>query len=212
MEKHDEMNIRFDAVVLANGNYPTAHTPLSVLKDASFVACCDGAVNEFVLRGGTPNAIVGDCDSLSSELKDKFHNILHKIEEQEYNDLSKTIKHLAVLGHKHIAILGATGKREDHTLGNISLLIEYMRWGLDVIMFTDHGMFIPCHGDRTFTSTPGQQVSIFSFGATGFHAKGLVYPLHDFTNWWQGTLNECTSDRFTIHAEGDYLVYLNNSF
>ena len=203
------MNMRFDSVVLANGNYPTDRTPLSVLNKANFVACCDGAVNEFVRRGGTPDAIVGDCDSLSSELKDKFHNILHKIEEQEYNDLSKTIKHLTALGHKHIAILGATGKREDHTLGNISLLIEYMHWGLDVIMFTDHGMFIPCNGTRAFSSQPKQQVSIFSFGATALRAEGLAYPLHDFTNWWQGTLNECSSDRFTIHAEGDYMVYIN---
>ena len=27
---------------------------------------------------------------------------------------------------------------------------------------------------------------------------------------WQGTLNEATSDRLSIQAEGDYLVYLVN--
>ena len=207
------MTTKFDAVILANGDYPTSPQPLEILhRGAPYVACCDGAVNEFVRHGGIPDAIVGDCDSLSDEIRTTYACIIHKIDEQEYNDLSKTIKFLMSIGKRSIAILGATGKREDHTLGNISLLIEYMQWGIDVRMYTDHGMFIPCHGDRTFTSTPGQQVSIFSFGATGFHAEGLVYPLHDFTNWWQGTLNECTSDRFTIHAKGDYLVYLNYSF
>lgn len=212
MERNETMTTKFDAVILANGDYPTSSLPLEILSKTSFVVCCDGAVNEYIRRGGMPQAIIGDCDSLSEDIKASSSDIIHKIDEQEYNDLSKTIKFLASIGKRRIAIVGATGKREDHTLGNISLLIEYMRWGIDVTMYTDHGMFIPCHGDRTFTSTPGQQVSIFSFGATGFHAKGLVYPLHDFTNWWQGTLNECTSDRFTIHAKGDYLVYLNYSF
>ena len=30
----------------------------------------------------------------------------------------------------------------------------------------------------------------------------------DFTNWWQGTLNEATSNRFTIQCTGEYLVFL----
>lgn len=203
------MKHTYDAVILTNGNYPSATTPLSILHNAKYVACCDGAVNEYVCHGHIPNAIVGDCDSLSEELKQKFCNILHPIDEQEFNDLSKTVKYLSSIGKRHIAIVGGTGKREDHTLGNISLLIEYMRWGLDARMFTDHGVFIPCHGTRTFTSVPGQQVSIFSFGATHLHAEGLVYPIYDFTNWWQGTLNECASDTFIIHAEGDYLVFFN---
>ena len=212
MERNETMTTKFDAVILANGDYPTSSLPLEILSKTSFVVCCDGAVNEYIRRGGMPQAIIGDCDSLSEDIKASCSDIIHKIDEQEYNDLSKTIKFLASIGKRRIAIVGATGKREDHTLGNISLLIEYMRWGMDVTMYTDHGMFIPCHGERTFTSTSGQQVSIFSFGATGFHAEGLVYPLHDFNNWWQGTLNECTSDRFTIHTEGDYLVYINNLF
>lgn len=209
MERNETMTTKFDAVILANGDYPTSSLPLEILSKTSFVVCCDGAVNEYIRHGGMPQAIIGDCDSLSEDIKASCSDIIYKIDEQEYNDLSKTIKFLASIGKRRIAIVGATGKREDHTLGNISLLIEYMRWGMDVTMYTDHGMFIPCHGDRTFTSTPGQQVSIFSFGATDFHAEGLVYPLHDFTNWWQGTLNECTSDHFTIHAKGDYLVCLN---
>ena len=43
------------------------------------------------------------------------------------------------------------------------------------------------------------------------HGKGLVYPLSDFTNWWQGTLNECTGTEFTIEAEGEYLVFVTTS-
>lgn len=96
-------------------------------------------------------------------------------------------------------------------MGNISLLIDYLRAGADVRTYTDYGIFIPCQGTRTFPSHPGQQVSIINFTARGLHGKGLVYPLSDFTNWWQGTLNECTDTEFTIEAEGEYLVFLNDT-
>ena len=124
---------------------------------------------------------------------------------------TKAVNFLLAQGKRHIAIIGATGKREDHTLGNISLLIDYLRAGADVRTYTDYGIFIPCQGTRTFPSHPGQQVSIINFTARGLHGKGLVYPLSDFTNWWQGTLNECTDTEFTIEAEGEYLVFLNDT-
>ena len=114
-------NLNFDAVVLANGDFPTASIPLNILKGASYIACCDGAVIRLDKCGLTPNVIVGDCDSIPASLKSKYSAILHRVEEQETNDLTKTITYLQSTGKKRIAIVGATGKREDHTLGNISL-------------------------------------------------------------------------------------------
>ena len=121
---------------------------------------------------------------------------------------TKAVQHLHAQGMRRIAIVGATGKREDHTIGNIALLMEYMRMGLEVRSYTDHGVFIPCRGTRTFACHPGQQVSIFNFTAQGLRAQGLAYPLYDFTTWWQGTLNRSTGDTFTIEANGEYLVFL----
>jgi len=57
-------------------------------------------------------------------------------------------------------IVGATGKREDHTLGNISLLADYMKTA-KVVMVTDYGIFTPMQGITEFTSHKGQQVSLF---------------------------------------------------
>lgn len=203
-----ERNFIPEVAVLADGDYPSNHIPCAVLGKVSFVACCDGAVDSFVADGGTPRLIVGDGDSISDENRNRFSSIIVKISEQETNDLTKTVTHLKSLGYKRIAIVGATGKREDHTLGNISLLLEYMAMGIDVRMYTDYGVFIPVDGNCEFESFPGQQVSIFSFGAIGMYADGLKYPLSDFTNWWQGTLNESEKNRFTISATGKYLVFL----
>lgn len=197
-----------EAVILANGEYPTHLLPLRLLEEAKFTVCCDGAANEYISRGHTPDVIIGDGDSLLPAYREQFAPIVHRISDQETNDQTKAVLFLQERGYRKIAIMGATGKREDHTLGNISLLMDYRRSGLEVRMFTDYGVFIPACGTQTFASHPGQQVSIISFGATGLRSEGLVYPIRDFTNWWQGTLNEATGDAFTIHGAGEYLLFM----
>ena len=199
----------FDAVIVAGGEFPTAKQPLEVLNDASFVVCCDGAADRYIATGCVPDAIVGDGDSISAGNREKFAHLLHIISEQESNDQTKAVRHLMERGMRRIAIVGATGKREDHTIGNISLLIEYARTGCDVRSFTDHGVFIPCNGTTTHKCRKGQQVSIFSITARDLSAEGLLYPIYDFNNWWQGTLNECTGEEFTINANGEYLLFMN---
>lgn len=197
-----------EAVILANGEYPTHPLPLRMLEEAKFVVCCDGAANEYISRGHTPDVIIGDGDSLSPEYKELFAPIIHRIADQETNDQTKAVLFLQKKGYRKIAIVGATGKREDHTLGNISLLIDYMKENLEIRTITDYGVFMLASGTQTFESHPGQQVSIINFGAKGLKGEELVYPLSDFSNWWQGTLNEATANQFTIHCIGEYLVYL----
>lgn len=203
------MEYPFEAVVVAGGDYPTAPQPLEVLHNAPFVVCCDGAADRYIATGHVPDAIVGDGDSISAYNRTKYASRLHIVAEQETNDQTKAVNYLLGKEMRNIAIVGATGRREDHTIGNISLLIEYARAGAQVRSFTDHGVFIPCNGDTTLKCRKGQQVSIFSITAKNLSAEGLLYPIYDFTNWWQGTLNECTGEEFTIHAEGEYLLFVN---
>ena len=202
-------NNLFDAVIVAGGEFPTAPQPLEILQSAPYVVCCDGAADRYIATGRLPDAIVGDGDSISAENREKFAHLLHIISEQESNDQTKAVRYLLEHGMRRIAIVGATGRREDHTIGNISLLIEYARKGSEVCSFTDHGVFVPCNGTTTHKCRKGQQVSIFSITARDLSAEGLLYPIYDFNNWWQGTLNECTGDEFTIKANGEYLLFIN---
>ena len=200
---------KVDAIILAKGDYPSADVPVQLLKEAPYVVCCDGGANEYIEKGYTPDIIIGDGDSLSEENRRLYADLIHHNPDQETNDQTKAIQFLLSQGKKRIAIVGATGKREDHTIGNISLLMEYMRMGVEVCMYTDYGVFVPCKDTCVFECRPGQQVSIFNFTAKGLKSKGLAYPIYDFTSWWQGTLNRCTDASFTIEAEGEYLVFLN---
>lgn len=196
------------AIVLVNGDYPSHPLPLSLLERCGYVVCCDGAADEFILSGRIPAAIVGDGDSLSEANRVRFASILHPVAEQETNDQTKAVKFCVAHGKTSLMIMGATGKREDHTLGNISLLAEYMDT-VSLCMVTDHGVFTPIFSDSCFESYPGQQVSIFAMEPTPVTTEGLRYPIHNrvLTNWWQGTLNEATGDHFTIRTNGKMIVF-----
>lgn len=206
METKDE---RSAVVILAAGDYPTRPELRTLLHDCPRVICCDSAAESFFRHEGRwPWCIVGDLDSLCISADEVACPVIH-FAEQETNDLSKAVRYALSQGMTQVTILGATGRREDHTLGNISLLIDYLRMGLEVVMLTDYGRFVPCHDHFAARIPLGTQLSVFSFDARGFRGEGLRYPLHDFTSWWQGTLNEVIAEDVLIAAGGDFLVFIN---
>lgn len=199
-------------VVLADGNYPTGKIALSFLERAEKVVCCDGAAKIFIQKGGKPYAIVGDCDSLPQDYFTTYKDIIHKDTDQETNDLTKSIYFCISQGFKDITILGATGKREDHTIGNISLLSDYTSIPeLDSVrIVTDRGIMNAISKDTVFECVEGEQVSIFCLDpATKITTADLLYPLTDanLTAWWQGTLNQCLGKTFGIKTNGKTIVY-----
>ena len=197
-----------EAVILANGDYPSHQLPLHILHSSDYVVCCDGGADAYIEKGFVPNAIIGDGDSICAENRARFSDKIFFVPDQETNDQTKAINFLISKGYKNIAIVGATGKREDHTIGNISLLVDYKRMGVDVRCYTDYGIFIPCKDEISMPSADGKQLSIFNVNAKSFSSEGLKYPIYDFTSLWQGTLNRCTSDSFTIKAKGEYLLFI----
>lgn len=201
-------NRDIDAVIIANGNFPTSERALQIVRNAPLVVCCDGAADNYIAQGEVPDIIIGDGDSLSEQNRVRFAQIIHYNPDQQTNDQTKAVQYLLDKGLKRIAIVGATGKREDHTIGNIALLIEYLRSGAEVRSYTDYGVFIPCKGECSFDCIKGAQVSIFNINAKNISSKGLDYQLYDFDAWWQGTLNQASEESFTIEAEGEYIVYI----
>jgi len=200
----------FKTVILANGNFPCHKIPLEFLSSAEQIICCDGAVENLLKAGFKPDFIIGDLDSISDEIKNQFASILIYQAEQETNDLTKAFHFCLENNRTEITILGASGKREDHTLGNLSLLMDYAEKG-KVQMLTDNGIFIPLLETSTLESYPGEQISIISlFPETMFTFQNLLYPVKDrkLTSWWQGTLNEAKSNNFTISFDkGKVLVF-----
>lgn len=202
---------RFDAVILGNGDYPSHAIPLGILRHARHIFCCDGAGVSLIERGIVPEAIIGDGDSLPQDFKRKYADIIHIVNEQEHNDQTKATLFCREQGYRRIAYVGATGRREDHTIGNVSLLMDYIAdYGMEPVMVTDHGYFIPCRGRNEFVTFARQQVSIFNMGYTKISAEGLAWRTYDYRRWWQGTLNEAEEDRVVIDTDGNCIVFFTH--
>jgi thiamine pyrophosphokinase len=200
----------FSTVVLADGDFPKNELPLGFLRNASQIICCDGATQNLLDFGLEPDYIVGDMDSISENLKKRFAQVLRRFSEQETNDQTKSVRFCVENGWKQITILGATGKREDHTLGNLSLITDYAEIA-NIQLLTDYGVFVPQLKSEIFESYPGQQVSIFSLDSeTLVTTDDLVYPIKNrpLNSWWQGTLNEATANSFKVEIDkGKLLIF-----
>ncbi len=202
-----------EIVILADGEFPTHAIPLEKLKNASMIVCCDGAAAKLLSCNITPNFIVGDMDSLDLPLIERYTNIIIKSDCQQTNDLTKAFNHSLTLNPSRIIILGATGLREDHTLGNISLLSDYsLISNVNVELWTNSGRFIPVNSGGIFYAAKGSQVSIFALDCNiKMSSRGLKYPLDDviFDSWWRGTLNECLDEAFElIFDKGRVLLFI----
>jgi len=198
-------------VIIADGTFPSHPVPLGYITNAERIICCDGSADNTILAGFVPDAIVGDMDSLSTELSDRFADRIFPDYDQNTNDLTKAVTWCRESGYKDLVIVGATGKREDHTIGNISLLADYIK-DVKVIMVTDTGLFMPLLKSSTIESFNGQQVSLFAISPeTEITTHGLKYPLDriKIRNWWVATLNEALGESFSIEfSYGRVIVFL----
>ena len=200
----------FKTIILANGNFPTHEIPFGFLNNAEQIICCDGAAESLLKIGLKPDFIIGDLDGITEEIKKQFADIILYRADQETNDLTKAVQFCIENNFKEITILGATGKREDHTLGNLSLLLDYAE-KTNVQMLTDDGIFAPLLKTSTLESYSGEQISIISLHPeTVFTFHNLLYPVENrkLSSWWQGTLNEAVTDNFTVSFDkGKVLVF-----
>lgn len=201
--------MKYIYAILCNGDFPKNKEVLKALLEADELICCDGAADS-VLPFRMPDAVVGDLDSLSSESLEILKDRIVRVEEQETNDLSKAFRYVCErIGSKvkickmtdgeiFVKIFGATGKREDHTIGNISLLPDFLETASGIVqnvalsMITDYGIFLPLVDSVSMDIPEGKEISIFSFDPTlKIASSGLRYPTDGIVldMWWKATLN-----------------------
>jgi thiamine pyrophosphokinase len=201
-------------VIICDGKFPKTEYPRYLVRSADFIICCDGALMKFIRNSKAifgnerlPDLVIGDMDTLSASMQQKYADIIIRENEQEHNDQTKAVRwaleHLD--GIEQIHILGGTGGRADHTIGNISLLMEYTRMfdlgDISIEMVTDEGTIFPINDTIEFECGPGRSISIFTpDNSLRIKSEGLMYQTEDviFDNWWKATLNRAVSDSIRL--------------
>lgn len=201
-------------VIICDGSFPKSEYPRYIIRTADFIICCDGALSKFIKHSerifGTerlPDLVIGDMDTLSAAMQKKYADIIIREDEQEHNDQTKAVRwalnNLTDIGSIHI--LGATGGRADHTIGNLSLLMEYTRMfdlgDIQIETVTDEGTIFPVTDTIEFDCGSGREISIFSPDSSlRITSEGLAYKTDDviFDNWWKATLNKASEDKVRL--------------
>ena len=202
--------IQEPVVIVANGDFPSHKEPLLILQDANTIICCDGAVNHLVKNGMEPHYILGDMDSIEYSLKKKYKEQVIELPEQDQNDLRKTIEWVKNKGVKKTIILGATGKRDDHSLANIFTLLQYPT-SLEITIYTNHGIFSVVKGEQKYDSFKGQKISLFAIDPDiEITSNDLKYRMNSTKLYtlYYGSLNESINEILTLTlSHGKILVY-----
>ena len=149
----------------------------------------DRGLDFFRKNGITPDIADGDFDSLSVEGKKYLENlkdteIIRLQPEKDDTDTQSTLNLAIAKGSENIVILGATGGRIDHLIGNLGLLTLGKLKGVSVAI-ADAQNYICLVKSGTILSKAGQfgkYVSFFSAGEAveGLTLKGFKYPLNNF--------------------------------
>lgn len=166
----------------------------------------------------TPDIIVGDFDSVKNEalsyFKEKGMSDIHVLNPEKDDTDSECALQIALdHGADHIIIIGATGTRIDHVLGNISLLGKAMSEGKMAELLDTHNRIRMIDNELKIEKNKqyGKYVSIIPVCKNNkITLEGFKYPLKDYTFEGFNTLgisNEIVDDiaKITVN-EGQYIV------
>ena len=195
-----------DAVILADGDFPRAGGEARlILGRARRVVACDGAALAYRRRYRRwPDFTIGDFDSASAVPPGAV-----RMESQEENDLAKAIAFCRTQGWHDLVIVGATGRREDHTIGNI-----FRALAAQVKVVSDFGVFHPVVGSARLRAWKGAGVSVFTLDPKAkMSSKGLVWPLDGvkFSTPWRATLNRAASMKIEVVSSSPAFVYIESA-
>ena len=157
-------------VLVLNGEFSNDY----VFADNLFVIACDGAYKELKKRQIKADLVLGDFDSLGyiPQGAEVFPA------EKDMTDGEIGLYKAAELGFKEVDVICFGGKREDHFLGNLSLLIKAAETGLKATAYTNNSVIrYLVKGVHEYDFAPMTTVSLFSFcGCYVRSSEGLKYP------------------------------------
>jgi len=203
------------ALVLCNGEVPSSEFVKNLRSGASFFIATDGAGNVALEYGIEPDVIIGDLDSFVRP--DNFDLKLVKDEDQETNDLEKALSYILRQRFDEVTVIGALGKRIDHTLKNLSVLKQFTP-KFESLVFRDvYGIIYLLPHEHTLDFPAGTPISLFPLSGRvdGIETEGLKYALYDEpleNGIRDGSSNEIIRQPAHIrYKSGDLLIFVGDA-
>ena len=202
--------MRKKALIIANGEPPQKKRLLLLMKQFGTVICADGGANTALKMGITPDVIVGDLDSIHAEALVKFRRVeMFEDRSDQTTDLEKAISWAIQSNFDHITVVGGSGKRLDHTVGNLGVLRKFYPDAI-ITLVDDNGELCYVGREYSFEAEKGDVVSLIPLNrCEGVSTDGLKYPLdrEDLElGVREGTSNVVVSSPVSIKVKKGHLL------
>ena len=202
------------ALIIANGAACSDELLGQLLEWSPLVVVLDSAMERVVELGIKVDVLLGDFDrGFDANYYRESHypiEIIHT-PDQDKTDLEKAFDYLYARNIPAVNVVWATGKRADHTITNLTNIVNY-REKLKIVIIDDHSkvFLLPRKFEKWYTEkTP---ISLIPVGkVTGIHSFNLHYPLKEDTltmGYRTGSSNFVTKDGIVVieHETGDLLL------
>ena len=142
----------------------------SFLENERFdkVIAVDAGLERAAALGLVPDLIVGDFDTVKPEILERYRRMEHIVwdvhqPEKDETDTELALQKAQAIGSGEIAVLGATGGRIDHMLGNIHLLFPCLQKGIHAWLADPQNRIYLIDGEHEFKRSAlwGKYISFY---------------------------------------------------
>lgn len=200
------------ALIVCNGFPPTTQMLQKAVKRADLVVGADAGGNVLLSNNIIPDVVIGDMDSFKKAGGLNIKTIYDA--DQETNDLEKALYYVAKKGCDNCMILGAFGKRLDHALKNLSVMLRFHKRFKSLIIQDQYQKAILVDSYFETKVAKGTVVSLFPITGKvrGITTSGLQYALHDEeleNGVRDGTSNQAVAESISVKVkEGALIVFI----
>lgn len=205
------------AVIFANGILSESTNATQLIQPGDVLIAADGGARHCLALNLTPQAVIGDFDSLETDelalLNNAGAQVIRHPARKDFTDLELAIEHALTIGADNILILGALGRRWDQTLANLLLPAAESFSGATIRLVDEFQEIIYIRsGDSVeITGNPGDTASLIPLAgnARGITTSGLEYPLEKGTLHFgstRGISNVLQGNRATVSVEEGLLL------
>jgi thiamine pyrophosphokinase len=175
------------ASIIANGNIESFGMLQEEINSSEVILCADGGAEYAYRYGITPHYLIGDFDSISSDVLEFYNNqkieILKYPKEKDFTDTEICVNKALELGCSEICIIAGVGGRIDHSLGNIGLLHLINKNGAQGCITGNDCIIYLCSSEISIQGEIGDTISVIPYmgNAEGLNSSGLKYALSNST-------------------------------
>lgn len=189
-------------------------------NEYDYVIAVDGGLKYLNEIGIRPDCLVGDFDTITSEILNLYMNdvtieVIKLIPEKDYTDTHTAILKAIELKPNEICIIGGIGTRLDHTISNIQLLFLPLESNIKARIVNENNNISLINGDTVINKSEvyGNYISLIPINGSvkGVTLKGFKYELNDYDfdpvkSVSLGVSNELVEDIGQIFIEDGILL------